>query len=83
MAGNERKAPLASLEDFSSIYYYSPNLTKKLSDFSTPLLGNSENSENIELVANNENFENIAKLNANRKLTRPFVKVPKDRSVPA
>ena len=79
MDGSERKAPLASLEDFSSIYYYSPSLTKKLCDFSTPLLTTSE-TENIELVANNENFENIAKYNANRKL-RPFVRVPHDRFV--
>ena len=77
----DRQAPLASLEDFASIFYYSPSLTKKLSGLSSPLLRiKGERDESIELVANNENVENIAKYNANRRL-RPLVKVPKDRFV--
>lgn len=75
----ERRAPLASVEDFSSIYYFSPRLSTKLTTFSTPLLcQKSEGDESIELVENNENVEIVAKYNAIRKL-RPLAKVPVDR----
>lgn len=85
MAG-ERRAPLASIDDFSSICYYSPSRNKKLPDFSMPLLRESKGDGNggmmvdggIEMVENTENVENIAKYNVNKKL-RPLVKVPLDR----
>lgn len=73
----ERRAPLASLEDFSSIHYASPRFTKKLSDFASPLITKSD-SEGTGLVENSENVKNFVKYNANRKM-RPLVKVPKDR----
>jgi hypothetical protein len=80
MMPGERRAPLASFEDLSSIYYYSPSLTKKLSDFSSPLLRiKCETDESIELFEN-ENVKNVAKYNADRK-QRPLIKVPKDRFV--
>jgi len=76
---DEKLAPLASLEDFSSVFYYSPSLTKRLSGYSSPLLRiKGEREESIELITNNENTENLAKYNASRKL-RPLQKVPKDR----
>ncbi|ODM99939.1 Equilibrative nucleoside transporter 1 [Orchesella cincta] len=77
MAG-EKRAPLASIDDFSSICYYSPGRPKKLSDFSMPLLRKGEQDGGIELMENSENVENIAKYNVNKKL-RPLVKVPQDR----
>lgn len=81
MLTNDRRAPLASIDDFSSICYYSPGRSKKMSDFSTPLLRKGDASDGdggIEMVENNENVENIAKYNVNKKL-RPLVKVPRDR----
>jgi len=77
----DRRAPLASVEDFTSLYFYSPRLSKKFTTFSTPLLCEKPGAEeSIELVENNENVEIIANYNAIRKL-RPMVKKPLDRSV--
>lgn len=85
---SEKRAPLASIDDFSSICYYSPSRTKKMQDFSMPLLrggktdasGGMIGEGGIEMVENNENVENIAKYNVNKKL-RPLVKVPRDRYI--
>jgi hypothetical protein len=82
MLAGDKKAPLASLDDFSSICYYSPSMNKKASECSTPLLkdGNGTDNNKAEITEANDNVENIAKCNANRKL-RPLVKVPGDRLV--
>jgi len=76
----ETRAPLASSDDFSSLYnYFTPDGAKKVSDFSTPMLHKSA-GEKIELMENSENAQKRSKYNASRKL-RPFVKVPEDRCV--
>lgn len=87
----ERRAPLASLDDFSFISYYSPAAGKKGpggggEPFSSPLLkknghganGGGGGRRHESLPENNDNFENLAKYNASRKL-RPLIKVPRDR----
>ena len=75
----ERRAPLASLDDFSSISYQSPSIIKKTPDLSFPLLKKGKIKHEV-LPENNDNFENLAKYNASRKL-RPLVKVPQDRYI--
>lgn len=75
----EKRAPLASLDDFSSISYYSPSTVKKSPGFTSPLLKRGKLKQDV-LPENNDNFENLAKYNASRKL-RPLVKVPEDRLV--
>jgi len=79
MADNKR-APLASIDDFSSICYNSPSTNKKSLESSTPLLKKGDKTNHTEIAETHDNAENIAKCNANRKL-RPLVKVPGDRSV--
>lgn len=79
----EKRAPLASLEDFSSIYHLSPKLNNKLSNFSTtPLLSKTQNG-NLTLVENHDesmNVHNFVKFNEGGRKLRPLVKVPQDRS---